>query len=251
MKFLSSLQSEILKVKGSPLLWCSLAGGLLIPVVFVCRYLFLGIHMNASSMANPWEGVCMRVFRPFTGFLVPLGTILVCSLIAQIEYQNNNWKQVHTTPQSYTNIFFAKYSVLFLLVMCVQLVVNVGTVLLGIIPCLVLDGRFPEAVFPTGFFLKQNLTLLLTALPIIGLQFLLSLRFGNYMVAVGTGFTIYIGTMMALNLETSYLSPYSFLLKYFDDLTGHEKLVYRLPLVYFVLLSALSYFLYLTKKAKG
>lgn len=251
MNLLNSLQSEILKVKGSPLLWCCLAGGLLLPIVFVTRNLLIGSHMNAFTMEEPWERVCMVVFRPFAAFLIPLGGILVCSLIAQVEYQNNNWKQVHTTPQAYWAIFLAKYSVLFLLVFGVSIVLNVGTIMLGIIPCLVLDGKLPESTFPVDFFLKQSLTSFVYALPIIALQFLLSMRFKDFMVAIGFGFTIYIGTMMALRFELSYLSPYSFVLVYFDDLLGHEPVNYQLPLVYFALISFVSYYLYVTKKLKG
>lgn len=251
MNYLNSLQSEILKVKGSPLMWCSLAGGILLPIVFISRNLLIGSHINASLMENPWEGICMVVFRPFAAFLVPLGGILVCSLIAQVEYQNNNWKQVHTTPQTYTTIFLAKYSVLFLLIFGVCAIVNVGTILLGIIPCLVLDGNFPVASFPTDFFLKQNLTTFVSALPIFALQFLLSLRFRDFMVAVGIGFTVYIGTMMALRFEISYLSPYSYVLFYFDDLSGHARVNYLAPTLYFVLISVVGYSLYVTKKLKG
>ena len=212
-------------------MWCSLAGGMLLPLVFISRHLLIGSHINAHSVGNSWEEICMIVFRPFAAFLVPLGSILVCSLIGQVEYQNNNWKQVHTTPQTYTTIFLAKYSVLFLLVFGVCAIVNAGTIMLGIIPCLVLDGNFPVESIPTDFFLKQNLTTFVSALPIIALQFLLGLRFRDFMVAVGIGFTIYIGTMMALRFEFSYLSPYSYVLIYFDDLSGHAEANYLAPAI--------------------
>lgn len=251
MNFVNSVQSEILKVKGSPMLWCCLAGGLLLPMVFIARALVTGDHMNSFSPGEPWERICMIVFRPFAAFLVPLGGILVCSLIAQVEYQNNNWKQVHATPQPYWAVFLAKYSVLFLLIFGVAVVLNAGVIMLGVVPCLVLDGRLPASAIPVDFVLKQNLASFVYALPIFALQFLLSIRFKDFMIAIGVGFTIYIGTMMALRIEFSYLSPYSFVLVYFDDLLGREPVNYLLPLVYFLLISLASYVLYLTKKLKG
>lgn len=251
MNLLNSVQSEVLKVKGSPLLWCCLAGGLLLPMVFIARSLVTGAHMNSFSTGEPWERVCMIVFRPFAAFLVPLGGILVCSLLAQVEYQNNNWKQVHATPQPYWAIFLAKYCVLILLIFVVLIFLNAGVVMLGVVPCLVLDSSLPASAMPVDFVLKQNLASFVYALPIFALQFLLSIRFKDFMVAIGVGFTIYIGTMMALRIELSYLSPYSFVLVYFDDLLGREPVNYLLPLVYFSLISFASYFLYVTKKLKG
>lgn len=207
--------------------------------------------MNSFSTGEPWERVCMIVFRPFAAFLVPLGGILVCCLLSQVEYQNNNWKQVHATPQPYWSVFLAKYSVLFLLIFGVSIVLNIGTIMLGVLPCLLLDGSLPASAFPVDFVLKQNLATFVYALPILAIQFLLSIRFKDFMIAIGIGFTIYIGTMMALRIEFSYLSPYSFVLVYFDDLSGHEPINYLLPIVYFSLISFASYVLYVTKKLKG
>ena len=39
----------------------------------------------------------------------PLFIILVCTLLPQIEYKNNTWKQVLTSPQTKWNIFLAKF----------------------------------------------------------------------------------------------------------------------------------------------
>lgn len=45
-------------------------------------------------------------------FLLPMGLILATSLITQMEFRNNTWKQLHTTPQKYSTIFTAKFIVI-------------------------------------------------------------------------------------------------------------------------------------------
>ena len=44
------------------------------------------------------------------GVFLPLGAILSTSLITQIEYKNNTWKQLHTLPLTYTDDLFFKAS---------------------------------------------------------------------------------------------------------------------------------------------
>ncbi|MBL4703329.1 MAG: ABC transporter permease [Flavobacteriales bacterium] len=252
MKFIHSLQSEILKVKGSSLFWFSIGGSLLLPLVFIGRYLVIGDHMNSWEVENAWKPLFANVLRPFTGFLLPIGSILICSLITQVEYKNNNWKQVHTTPQSYTTIFLAKYSTLLLLTLMIFFFVNIGALLLGVIPSLILDGSLPNDMIPFDFFFKETMKCFIACLPIIGLQFLISLRFKNFMVAVGVGLTIYIGTIMALKMDMSYLSPYSYVLLYFDNKMSSTNMnYYAMAISYFSGLSIINYVLYLKKKNKG
>ncbi len=253
MKFIHSLQSELLKIKGSSLFWLTILGSLLIPIVFLLRFIFLHIDVNLwHSTNNVWMPLFLQVCRPFTGFLLPIGTIMICSLIAQVEYKNNNWKQVHVTPQSYTTIFFAKYTALLLLSVQVFVFLNIGVIILGVVPCLIFGDGLPKDSIPFLFFFKESLKSFICCLPIIALQYLLSLKFKNFLIAIGSGITLFIGTMMALKIELSYISPYSYALYYFDQKTisSHTQ-NYSIALLYFVTLTLINYFLYITKKEKG
>ncbi len=250
MEFVRSLESELLKIKGSIITWVSILGGLLLSVIFTIRYIFIQNHINLWDQLNVWEKVYAINARPFLGFLIPIGVILICSLITQIEYKNNNWKQVHTTPQRYWSIFLAKFVTLIMLTVFVFLLLNIGILLNGIIPCLVLDGRFPLKPIPMKYFMLETLKCFVLTLPIIGFQFLLSLHYKNFMVAFGVGLTVYVGSMPGIRMgDIAYLSPYSFVLNYFDEviMTKH----YWMALVYFVLLFISSYILYLNKEEKG
>lgn len=41
--------------------------------------------------------------------LFPLFIILICTLLPQIEYRNNTWKQVFTSPQTKAHVILAKF----------------------------------------------------------------------------------------------------------------------------------------------
>lgn len=250
MEFVSSLQCEFLKLKGSYIIWLSMIGGLFFSIFWTLRFLFIGNHMNRWTETGAWERILSQNTRPFVGFLIPIGVILICLLITQIEYKNNNWKQVHTTPQRYSTIFLAKFTMLFLLAILVFLLLYIGIILHGVIPCLVIDGRLPNDPIPFGYLAVEIVKCFILTLPIIGFQYLLSLHYKNFMVAFGVGLMVYVGSMPGIKLgNIGNLSPYSFVLNYFDLVI--EPYHYWLATLYFILLFALSYFLYLGKEEKG
>jgi len=98
MEFVRSFESELLKIKGSIIIWVSILGGLLLPTVFTLRFIYVQFHINLREPGVAWEKLFDQDVRGFVGFLIPIGVILICTLITQVEYKNNNWKQVHTTP---------------------------------------------------------------------------------------------------------------------------------------------------------
>lgn len=254
MKFINSLRGELMKIKGSALLWLSIIGTLLIPVAFIINDLVKGFHLNLLDVGDhqAWMMEHAKIVEPFIAFVLPMGIILICSLIAQVEYKNNNWKQVHTTPQRYTTIFLAKYTVLFLLAGLVFLLLLIGVYLLGAIPTLILDGSFPKQGFPLGSMLIEILKCFIVILPIIGIQYLVSMRFQNFLVSIGVGLAFFVGTVLIIQTKLSLFSPFSYSFYYVNggmpDL-GHR--MYAQALLFFALLTSVNYILYITKKHKG
>jgi len=250
MEFIRSLECEWLKLKGSFIIWVCAFGGLFFSVFWTLRFLYIRNHMNRWPEAGAWDRIIDQNTRPFVAFLIPIGVILICTLITQIEYKNNNWKQVHTTPQKYSTIFLAKFTVLFGLTILVFSLLYAGIFLHGIIPCLILDGHFPKHPIPFGNIFLVSLKCFVLTLPIISFQYLLSLHYKNFMVAFGVGLTVYVGSMPGIKLGIiGNISPYSFVLNYFDLLI--EPYHYWLALTSFGLTFILSFVLYLNKGEKG
>ncbi len=252
--YLNSLYSEWLKTKRSAASWLSVIGGFFIPTIFL-----LGQLKNQVSIGSPeagpyaWSAHFIQLWQSMSSFLLPMGVILASSLITQLEYKNNTWKQLHTTPQSFTVVFAAKFSVLMLMTLKFFIFFNIGIILSGIIPCLVLENHFPKQDFPYELFMKGNLKFFITCLPILAIQYLLSLQFKNFLVPIGAGLLGLIGTLIALRWNYIYLSPYAYgqlgMMRNRIMIPGVN--IFVLAFICFTLIMLLSYMLYIRKKEKG
>jgi hypothetical protein len=254
-----SFQSEWLKTKRSLAFWMVVIGGFFTPLIVIVARLInydkLAVLYSAEDFwtllwKNSWESMAI--------FFLPLGAILSTSLIAQIEYKNNTWKQLHTLPLSYTTIFFAKLVVILVLMLQFFVLFNIGIYLAAIVPYLLVSGTpYPAQSLPYAEFLRANALYFVDTLPIVALQYLIALRFKNFLVPVGLGFVFWVGALAALTWQYGYLIPYTYPM--YNYLASGVQTKAILPAVnihlfasgYFVVITAVSYVMYLTKKEKG
>lgn len=248
MNFIYSLQSEWLKTKRSAASWLCIIGGFFIPLIYFI--LFLKDHSSINVYgAGMWQTHFRQLWQNMAIFLLPMGVILSSSLITQMEYKNNTWKQLHATPQSFTTIFFAKFSVILLMTFKFFVFFNIGIVLSAILPTLMFEGSLPHDNIPVLYFLKGNANVFLTCLPIIAIQYLISLNFKNFLVPIGIGLLGLIGSLIGMMWEHIYISPYSYPSMTVVKFQGINIQLYAT--VYFVLIMAVSYILYKRKSEKG
>lgn len=256
MMFIYSFQSEWLKKKRSAAAALVWAGAFFIPL------LMLIIRMKkfkdlASDNASPslWDWLYGLSWQFMSFFLLPLGVMLATSLITQLEYRNNTWKQVHTTPQDMSMIFLSKLSILLVMLVQFFLLFNAGIWLTGVLPAVFNGVGFPRASFPWVRFLRGSGYFFIDILPIVGLQYLLSLQFRNFLAPLGAGIAVYVASVIAIEWEYGYTIPYNYsALEYLRNIKGN-----RLPpvnihlwaLVYFAVFIILSYILYRSKKDKS
>jgi len=166
-----------------------------------------------------------------------------------MEYKNNTWKQLHTTPQRFTTVFFAKFSVILLMTLKFFLFFNIGIILSGILPTLIFNGSLPNESIPLMPFLRGNANVFLTCLPIIAIQYLISLNFKNFLVPIGIGLLGLIGSLIGMMWKYIWVSPYSYPSMMVVKFTSINIQLYAF--VYFVLIMAVSYFIYIRKSEKG
>jgi len=259
LPFVNSFQSEWLKSRRSLSSWLVVVGGFFTPsIVTVAR---LVRHQNLAAVYGAdgfWALLWRNSWESMAIFFLPMGAILATSLITQIEYKNNAWKQVHAMPVSITTIFLSKFAVILLLVAQFLLLFNVGIYLSALIPYLLVAGvPYPTAPIPFGMFLREDGLFFLDCLPILALQYLISLRFKNFLVPVGVGFVIWVGALAALSWKFSYLVPYSYCMV--DYLTANPDGKVAIPSVnihdfaigYFLLFTVAGWWLFATKSEKG
>ena len=257
--FIYSFQSEWLKIKRSLAFWMVVIGGFFTPaVIIIARLVNHSRLQEIYSAENFWNALWKSSWESVAVFFLPLGAILSTSLIAQIEYKNNTWKQLHTLPVSYTTIFFSKLAVILVLMLQFFVLFNIGIYLAAVVPYILVSGTpYPAQAFPYQIFAQENLLYFIDTLPIVALQYLIALRYKNFLVPVGLGFVFWVGSLAALSWKFGYLIPYTYpMYNYLKDAEKTRAVMPEVSIqllagIYFVIITAVSYVLYITKKEKG
>ncbi len=205
-----------------------------------------------------WLQLWISSWESMAIFFLPIGAILATSLVAQIEFKNNTWKQVHALPLSLGTIYFAKLAVVIAMMVQFFVLFNVAIYLSAVIPWLLVPGvPYPHGPIPFRHFLREDLLFFLDCLPIVGAQYLLSVRFKNFLVPVGVGFLAWVGALAALPWKFGYVIPYTYcMLNYLKNSPQGKAIIpdvnfHLLALGYFCLFAMLGFGLFATKSEKG
>ncbi len=250
------IQAEWLKQKGSLSSWLVIAGAVFTPlVILVGRLAYPKDLPKTYASARFWEENWMNQWESMAMLLIPMGIILAASLITQLEFKNNTWKQWHVTPYDLLVLFAAKYFSLFLLSLQFFLLFN-GLVWLTTmaLPLFYANVPFPSESLPWRFILLQNLHYFVHFLPMIALQFSMGLLFRNFLVAIGAGMLLWILAIATLTWNYSYLIPYAHGSLYFLKTSGRMQPKADLlawSLMYFVLFTICGYLCYLFRNEKS
>src|ERR1700749_2063674 len=95
--FVNSFRSEWLKTRHTASSWIVLTGAFFMPLIVFCmRLTDHGRPYKDIYMKNIWFVMYHRNWAAMGMFLLPFMLILSTSLITNIEFRNNTWKQLHT-----------------------------------------------------------------------------------------------------------------------------------------------------------
>jgi hypothetical protein len=257
--FIHAFQAEWLKKKRSLGSWLVVLGAFFTPAIVIVARLVKHDKLQSLYAADDfWILLWRNSWESMAIFFLPMAAILMTSLMTQIEYKNNAWKQVHALPLSATIIFFAKLAVILLMVAQLFVLFNVGIYFSAIVPYLMVDGTpYPNARVPLRFLLVENTLYFIDCLPIIAAQYLLSLRFKSFLVPIGFGFLAWVGALAALSWKFGYVLPYTYtMLNYLKDNPAGRTIVpvvafHWLAIGYSILFTIVGYWLFVTKAQKG
>ena len=212
MSLAISLQSELLKSRRTASFYLTLVAAAVIPVIFI-----MDITLDGVSPQNR-AGIVGKMFSEglkMTGFLIlPMFIILITTLLPQIEYKNQAWKQVLTSPQTKGNVFLAKFLNIHFLIL---IFIIVNQLMMGV-AALVLNMVEPTwNVLSQPFDKYQHVVALLNSyaplLAICTIQFWLGLRFKNFIAPIAIGISLWIiGSLLVIEFKSSIAEyfPYSF-----------------------------------------
>ncbi|MGV3657999.1 MAG: ABC transporter permease [Chitinophagaceae bacterium] len=201
MSFPIAISTELLKTKRSASFWLSIAGAAIIPGIFFLAYTFNPDEIIRETQADAWGHHFNLGWQFMSAFLFPMFVILVCTLIPQIEFKNNTWKQVFASPQSYGNIYFSKFLTIHILIFFFYLLFNVFMILAAVVPNLIYSGyRFFDQSLDWQAMLLYNFKTYISILGISAIMYCVALRFKNFVAPTGIGLALLLGSMIAAGM---------------------------------------------------
>lgn len=212
MSLLISLQSESIKIKRSAAFYLCFIVAAIVPLILffdVATPSDDGTHVDKQMSMEKYFGMGQQVFN---FIFLPLFIILISTLLMQIEYRNNTWKQVLTSPQKIINVFLSKFITLHLLI-----ILFIATfVILILTGAFILDLIHPD-LFKNDFNLQKvllgNVVAYVSVIGLSAIQFWLALRFKNFIAPLAIGFCLwFMAPLMLFSLDWGFADryPYSF-----------------------------------------
>lgn len=158
-----------------------------------------------------WQDLFVQAWESMALMVLPLASMLIVSLVTQIEDRNHGWKQLQAAPLPLRTIFLAKLTVILALVGLLVFLHGLAILAVGLMPTLLLpELSAPTATFPFAAYCSRSATFLADVLPVVSLQYLLALRFRTFVAPLAIGMALWILSIGLISWQYSYILPYSY-----------------------------------------
>ncbi len=211
MLVLASLRSEILKTRRTAAFYFTIVGAAIVPVVYLINVLSGDID---STKTDPFNAM-FKLAAQMNGFVFfPFYVVLICTLLPQIEFKNNTWKQLFASPQTKQQIFIAKFitiQLLLILFLITNIVLMFFAAIIGHFAMPELDLLNQPLSIHTIMVNAANTYICVFA--ICTVQFWLGLRSRNFLIPIGVGLVLWlVGILMVFEYKSVLAKyyPYSF-----------------------------------------
>lgn len=213
MNLLISLRSELLKTRRTASFYLTLIGAAVGPVIYLFNVLVDEDEIDASTK-DPLNALFKILSEMNGAVFFPWFIILICTLLPQVEYRNNTWKQIFASPQTKANVFLAKFMNVHLLMLVFLMATHLFMFLtiIGINFIKPTLNLFKHSLYGSAVLVNAANAYILM-LGVCAIQFWIGLRFRNFIVPIGMGLALWLtGTLLALhfNPNLAYYFPYSF-----------------------------------------
>jgi lantibiotic transport system permease protein len=212
MNLLISLRAELLKTKRTAVWYLTILSAISIPLIFVIDV--NGDGVSPENKNNPLLAIFIEGLKGVNLLILPMFVILVCTLLLQLEYRNNTWKQVLTSPQKMAQVYLAKFAcvqLFILLFMAVFITASFfGSLAIDAIdPTLKLFTHAVDWKVIAGYFTRTYVCILAFS----AVQFIIALQFKNFIAPIAIGFILWVtGILLVFQIHASFanLFPYSY-----------------------------------------
>ena len=214
MSLLIAVRAEALKAHKTAAFYFTLISAAFIPVIYTLNIFTHGLPDEDESNKDPLNSIFMGSGVMNSVAIYPIFVIVLCTLLAQIEYRNQTWKQVLSAPRSRASVFISK----FITVQMLLLLFLAANHLFNWIVAVIAHYQLPKlnvlySAFNGRQILLNVLTMYITTLALCTVQFWISLRFKNFLIGIAVGLALWLtGTLLALEMRSPMAEyfPYSF-----------------------------------------
>jgi hypothetical protein len=251
--FIINTKAELWKCRKTAAYWLTLLASVFVPVVSFLMLTSKPEHFAQKLKTDTWRSFMNMNWQPAAAFFLPMYVILVTSLVVQIEYRNNTWKQVYASPRSYADVFFSKFLVIHLLILASVLLFNFFLIASGYAANIVVSGyTFFDTAIPWKDMLIITGKMYASILAVTAIQYWLSLRLRNYIAPVGIGLALLITALMIIEWEKIHIYPYAYTaLTYFRNLNKGDQSHQYYSYVWFVGVLLLAFWDTVKRKERG
>lgn len=257
--FVDLFSSEWLKRTRSHASTLIVGGALFTPLVVLLVRLMHPAGLARIYTSNEfWPSLTRSSWESMAIFFLPLAAILIASLVAQLEFRGNAWKQVHALPVPAAAVYAAKLAVILILLAELLALFNVAVYVSGLLPSLVVPGvPHPRGAFWTRALLAENALYFVDALPIVAAQYVLALRWSNPLVPIGAGFVAWVGALAAVSSRLAVWWPYSYPIIHYLQQTpkgarfAGDVRIHLFAAIFFALLTLAGSAWFITRNERG
>jgi hypothetical protein len=254
--FILNTKAEFLKSKRTAAFWLTFIGAAFVPIVSFIRLVARPDHFIPVFKNDPWQLFINDNWQAGSLFLLPMFVILVTSLVVQIEYKNNTWKQVYASPRTMADIFLSRFIVIQTLILTAFILFNAFIIIAGCAVSLVhKEYTFFDHQVPWNTLLTVTLKLYFSVQAITAIQYWLSLRFRNFIIPVGIGLALLITGFMIHQWEQLYYYPYMypaiFFWRDFQNKAGFVSKAQVFDTICFALVLSIAFWDMATRREKG
>lgn len=251
--FIINTKAELWKCRKTAAYWLTLLTSVFVPMVSWLMLVAKPEHFAQRLKSDAWRGYMNMNWQPMAAMFLPMYVILVTSLVVQIEYRNNTWKQVYASPRSYADIFFSKFLVIHLLILSSIVLYNLFLVMTGYAANTIHSGyTFFDHPIPWKDMMIVNGKMYVSILGVTAIQYWLSLRLRNYIASVGIGLALLVTALMIIQWEKIVYYPYAYTaLTYFKDLNKGDLMHLHYAYIWFIGVLLLAFWDTVKRKERG
>jgi hypothetical protein len=251
--FIINTKGEMLKCRKTAAYWLTLLAGAFMPFLAWLILVSKPENFTKKLKADPWRAFMNMNWEGVSAFLLPMYVILVTSLVVQIEYRNNSWKQVYASPRSYADIFFSKFVVINLLIVAALILFNLFMIISACGANAIHSGyTFFSTPIPWLEMLTLNAKMYVSILGVTAIQYWLSLRLRNYIASMGIGLALLITALIIMKWEHIQYFPYAYtVLTYYKDLGFTNDVHLTYSYIWFAVILVLAFLDTVKRKERG